>query len=70
MIGCNPFFWFGFGLWWIFPVIMLALCFFMMRRCMGRMMHDKRFHHAPSEIPSNREDRSSSLTAIEIAQKN
>jgi hypothetical protein len=37
MIFCNPF-WFGFGWWWIFPIIMLALCFFMMRGCMGRMM--------------------------------
>ena len=31
----------GFGWWWIFPVVMLvmmALCFFMMRGRMGRMM--------------------------------
>ena len=36
-----PCFGFGFGYWWIFPIIMIAmmaLCFFMMRRHMGSMM--------------------------------
>ncbi len=28
----------GFGWWWIFPIIMIALCFFMMRARMGSMM--------------------------------
>ncbi len=32
---------FGFGLWWIFPIIMIimmVLCFFMMKGRMGSMM--------------------------------
>jgi hypothetical protein len=53
MIGCNPFFWLGFGWWWIFPVIMMVLCFFMMRKCMGRMMGGKRPYRAPFENSSN-----------------
>ncbi len=36
MTGCIPF-WFGIGWWWIFPIVMMALCFFMMRRCMCGM---------------------------------
>ncbi len=38
MFPCSGF---GFGYWWIFPVIMvgmMALCFFMMRGHMGSMM--------------------------------
>ncbi len=30
--------WCGFGWWWIFPIIMIAICFFMMRGRMGSMM--------------------------------
>jgi hypothetical protein len=26
---------FGFGFWWIFPIIMIVFCFFMMRRMHG-----------------------------------
>ena len=29
---------FGYGFWWIFPLIMIVLCFFMMRGRMGSMM--------------------------------
>jgi uncharacterized membrane protein len=32
---------FDYGFWWIFPIIMIimvVLCFFMMRGCMGPMM--------------------------------
>jgi putative membrane protein len=29
---------FDFSLWWIFPVVMIALCYFMMRRGRGPMM--------------------------------
>ena len=44
---------FGYGLWWIFPIIMIGMiifCFFMMRRhgmgCrMGCCMSDKRGPH-------------------------
>ncbi len=48
MIGCIPI-WFGFGWWWIFPVVMMALCLFMMRRCMcGMKDSSTRFHGANS----------------------
>ena len=30
--------WADFGWWWIFPVAMIVLCFFMMRGRMGGMM--------------------------------
>ncbi len=36
-----PFLGFGYGLWWIFPLIMIVmmfLCFFMMRGRMGSMI--------------------------------
>jgi hypothetical protein len=50
MVPCVGF---GYGLWWIFPVIMIVMiifCFFMMRRfgmrCwMGCCMRDKRGPH-------------------------
>jgi uncharacterized membrane protein len=29
---------FSSSLWWIFPILMIALCFFMMRRRKGSMM--------------------------------
>ncbi len=29
---------FGFSLWWIFPIVMVVFCFFMMRGMMGSMM--------------------------------
>ncbi len=35
MFPCTGF---GYGFWWIFPIIMLALCFFMMWRMGGCMM--------------------------------
>jgi putative membrane protein len=38
MFPCTGF---GYGFWWIFPifmVVMMALCFFMMRGRMGAMM--------------------------------
>ncbi len=38
MFPCTVF---GYGFWWIFPlimIIMMALCFFMMRGRMGSMM--------------------------------
>jgi len=28
----------AFSFWWIVPVVMMILCFFMMRRCKGTMM--------------------------------
>ena len=28
----------GFSLWWIFPIVMIVFCFFMMRRRVGSMM--------------------------------
>lgn len=31
-------FWADFGWWWIFPIAMIILCFFMMRGRMGCMM--------------------------------
>ena len=41
---------FGSSLWWIFPILMIALCFFMMRGRRGSMMcgfgfRDKSRHH-------------------------
>lgn len=41
MITMFPCAGFGYGLWWIFPLIMIGmmvLCFFMMRGRMGSMM--------------------------------
>jgi len=38
MFPCSGF---GYGLWWIFPlimIVMMVLCFFMMRGRMGSMM--------------------------------
>ena len=38
MCSCSGF---GFGYWWIFPILMIgmmALCFFLMRGHMGSMM--------------------------------
>ncbi len=29
---------FDFPLWWLFPLVMIVLCYFMMRRGMGSMM--------------------------------
>ena len=41
---------FGSSLWWIFPILMIAMCFFMMRGRRGSMMcgfgfRDKSRHH-------------------------
>ena len=41
---------FGSSLWWIWPILMIAMCFFMMRRRRGSMMcgfgfRDKSRHH-------------------------
>jgi putative membrane protein len=41
----------GFSLWWIFPLIMIALCFFMMRGRMGSMMCG----HGPHDMSSHDE---------------
>jgi hypothetical protein len=62
MIGCGSFF--GFGGWWLFPLIMVVLCFFMMRRCMGRMMRGNRFSRISSETLSD----SKSLTPVDSAR--
>ncbi len=40
----------SFSLWWIFPILMIAVCFFMMRGRKGSMMcgfgsHDKESYH-------------------------
>jgi putative membrane protein len=35
MLGAEAF---DFSLWWICPVVMIALCYFMMRRGRGSMM--------------------------------
>jgi uncharacterized membrane protein len=51
---------FGYGFWWIFPIIMLvmmALCFFMMRGRMGAMMCRPGFR----STDSHGEDASSKL---------
>lgn len=29
---------FNFSFWWVFPLVMILLCFFMMRGCRGSMM--------------------------------
>ncbi len=36
---------FGTPLWWIFPIIMIIFCFFMMRGCMGGMRFFKGNSH-------------------------
>jgi uncharacterized membrane protein len=44
MFPCTVF---GYGFWWIFPlvmIVMIALCFFMMRGRMGSMMCRPGFH--------------------------
>jgi hypothetical protein len=61
--------WFGFGWWWIFPVIMMILCFFMMRKCMARMMTGERCCRAPFDSPSSRGSRSSADEAAGIVEK-
>jgi putative membrane protein len=41
MIAMFPCAGFGYGLWWIFPlimIVMMVICFFMMRGRMGSMM--------------------------------
>ncbi len=38
-------FWHGFHWWWIIPVGMMVLCFFMMWRHGGCMMGWSKFHH-------------------------
>ncbi len=46
---------FGYGYWWIFPIIMIAmivLCFFMMRGHMGSMMCGPGFGRSGSHSDS------------------
>ncbi len=57
MTGCIPI-WFGFGWWWIFPVVMMALCLIMMRRRLRGMKDRSSCLHgvnsrsaAPLDIP-------------------
>jgi putative membrane protein len=47
MMAMFPCAGFGYGLWWIFPLLivgMMVLCFFMMRGRMGSMMCRPGFH--------------------------
>ncbi|MEJ2183820.1 MAG: SHOCT domain-containing protein [Nitrospirota bacterium] len=39
---------YGFSLWWIFPIIMVVFCIFMMRGRMGCMMGGRDTHDADS----------------------
>lgn len=52
-----------FSLWWIFPLVMIALCFFMMRGRMGSMMCGYGSHDADSRKISD------SNSAIDILEK-
>lgn len=48
-----PYMGFGYGFWWVFPIIMIvmmALCFFMMRGHMGPMMCRPGSHRSPRKI--------------------
>jgi putative membrane protein len=59
MIAMFPCAGFGYGLWWIIPLIMIGmmvLCFFMMRGRMGSMMCRPGFH----KLDGNSEDDSDS----------
>ncbi len=40
---------FDFSLWWVFPLVMIVLCFFMMRGRMGSMMCGFGSHGADSD---------------------
>jgi len=40
---------FDFSLWWIFPLVMIALCFFMMRGRKGSIMCGFGSRHAESD---------------------
>ncbi len=44
MYAYGPF-WNGFHWWWIIPIAMMVLCFFMMRSHRGCMMGWSRSHH-------------------------
>jgi uncharacterized membrane protein len=44
---------FDFSFWWIFPVVMIALCFFMMRGRMGMMMCGSSSHINVSDSPTD-----------------
>jgi uncharacterized membrane protein len=55
---------YGFELWWIFPLVMIILCLFMMRGCMGRMTGRHDSHEATDKRPG-----ASSDSAIEILNK-
>jgi putative membrane protein len=51
MIVMYPCAGFGYGLWWIFPlimIVMMVLCFFMMRGRMGSMRYRKGIRSASS----------------------
>ena len=54
---------FGFSLWWIFPLVMIALCFFMMRGRMGSMMCG----HGSPDMSSH--DESGYETAMDILDR-
>ncbi len=51
-----------FSLWWLFPLIMITLCFFMMRGRMGMMC-------GPASHHKNRNDESTAESALEILDK-
>jgi uncharacterized membrane protein len=57
-------FWAGSGWWWIFPLVMIALCFLMMRRRGGSMMCGFGSRGANDTLPI-----ASSDTAMEILDK-
>jgi putative membrane protein len=41
---------FGYAFWWIFPIIMIVLCLFMMRGCMGCMAGRSRSGSSDSAV--------------------
>jgi putative membrane protein len=53
----------GFSLWWIFPLIMIALCFLMMRGRMGSMMCGRSLNYMSSH------DESGAATAKDILDR-
>jgi putative membrane protein len=53
----------GFSFWWVFPILMITLCFFMMRGRRGSMMCGFRSHNTDSQQIST------SDSAIDILDK-
>ena len=50
--------------WWIFPIIMIVLCFFMMKGCMGSIIGRHNSHNT-----NNQQRRTSCDSAIDILNK-